>query len=108
MSTIRPTTNRNPWYRNKDGVLETTKRYDEIESGRFDFTNLLASGETVSSVSWDQDGVTISSSVLATPVVTWLVAGAGYATLKATLSTGRKLEQRMRWLATDATSGDYA
>jgi hypothetical protein len=99
---------RTRWYRDKDGNLSTSKRFDEIVGLSLDFTDHLASAETVSSVSTVPHGVTISGASLATPVWTANVTGVGYLEWTATLSTGRVLQSLVCFYGTDeALLSDY-
>lgn len=99
---------RTRWFRNRDGKLSTSKRFDEIVGLSLDFTDQLASGETVSSVATVPHGVTLSGASLATPVWTANVTGVGYFEWTATLSTGRKLQDLVVFYGTDEDLGsDY-
>jgi hypothetical protein len=82
---------RNVWSRDEDGIPWTSLHNDETNTFPVDFTDELDSGESVSSVSVDSGGVTVSES-LSTPVVTLTVSGTGldgFATVKATTSDRR-------------------
>ena len=89
--------------------LATTKAQDDELQVRWDLTDHLASAETVSSAAYVDSGVTTSSKSVATPVIIFTVAGLGYTTVTATLSTGRTVEQRFFFLAKDGspTVSDY-
>lgn len=99
---------RTRWFRDQDGNLATSKRYDEILGLSLDFTDQLATSETVSSVATSVSGVTLTSATLATPVWTANATGVGTVEVTATLSTGRKLQLVVALYGTDqALSSDY-
>ena len=99
---------RTRWFRDRDGNLSTSKRYDEILGLSLDFTDQLATSETVSSVATETSGVTLTSPSLATPVWTANATGVGTVEVTATLSTGRKLQLVVALYGTDqALSSDY-
>ena len=93
----------------RDGVVSVTKRSDEIVQAGADWTNELASAETVSSVAVATSGPTVSGASLVSPVWTANVTGVGEIELTATLSTGRKLQRLMRFYAAqhDDSTSDY-
>jgi hypothetical protein len=92
---------RTPYFRDRDDVLATTKRSDEIVTLSLDWTDQLETAETVSSIAYSASGPTTSSPTLATPVSTVTVTGVGELTVTATLSTGRKLERVVRYYEPD-------
>lgn len=98
---------RTRYFTDRDGELATSKRNDEIIQLSLDFTDQLATSETVSSVATVASGVTLSSASLATPVWTANVAGVGEVEVTATLSTGRKLQRVVRFYGTDGMASDY-
>lgn len=107
-STVFAPLERNRYFGYQDGQA-TTKAIDDDVVLRWDLTDYLASGETVSSAVWADSGVTSSAKSVATPVVIGTVTGLGYATITATLSTGRTVESRWYYLAKDCVpaQSDY-
>jgi len=88
------------FFRDLDGVPTHVKRADEIIQVNLDFTADLAGAETISSAAWEDSGITTSSRSLATPVATATVTGTnGETVVTATLSTGRKLQRKLRFVA---------
>ena len=98
---------RSRYFRDTDGALATTKRQDEIVQLVINWTDYLASGETVSSVAYVDSGVTRSSSSATTTTSTTSVTGVGETEVTATLSTGRVLQQVVRFYGTDGAASDY-
>lgn len=93
------------FFRDKDGFLTTTKAYDAELTYDFDFTDMLDSGETITSATWEPSGPTITSS-LATPVVSVNVVGCGTAKLTLTTNTQKRIEN-FRWIG-EKRKRDYA
>ncbi len=98
---------RQPYFKDKDGNVCRAKKYDDIVRHSVDWTDKLASGETVSSSAWEDGGATLSGAALATPVASVTVAGCGWVKNTVTLSTGRQLEREVRFIATDRGPSDY-
>ncbi len=98
--TGEPVRGGNRYFEYLDGLATTKAKDDELQV-RWDLTDYLASAETVSSAAYEDSGVTTSSKSVSTPVVIFTVTGLGYATVTATLSTGRTVEQRFYFLAKD-------
>lgn len=99
---------RQRWFQDQDGVMSTSKRDAEIIAVGLDFTDELASAETVASVALVNMGLTSASGILATPVYTLTVSGTGEAEVTATLSTGRKLQRVLRFYGEEGgATSDY-
>jgi hypothetical protein len=102
---------RTRWYTDRDGVVATTKRYDETIEVAVDWTDQLATSETVSSVAYDASGVTTSGAALVSPVSTVTVGRTGDLEITATLSTGRILQRLLRFVeeqtADEGRESDY-
>lgn len=95
-------------YFQDDGALATSKREDEILTLSLDWTDQLATGESVSSVAYEANGVTTSGAALTSPVSTITVTGTGWVEVTATLSTGRKLQKIVRFHEADGPKAlDY-
>ncbi len=88
---------RSRYFRDRDGVLATSKAEDDDLRVVLDLTDYLASGETVSSASYADSGVTTSSKSVATPQVLFTVTGTGYTTVTVTMSTGRTVDRIVRF-----------
>lgn len=94
------------WFRDKDGYLTTAKNRDAVLVYPINFTDLLDSGETIVSATWEPSGPTITS-VLATPIVTATVTGTGTAKLTLVTTTQTRVEY-FRWIGLDMRSvSDY-
>lgn len=110
MPTLYLPLERSEWFKDKDGVWTTSKHTDEVKPYSFDYTDVLNSGETISTSSWDANGVTTSSPALATPVATVTVTGTD-GSLQNTLvtSASRTLVYTYRFVGvpTGAGSRDY-
>lgn len=99
---------RNAYFRDIDGIMATSKRIEEVVSLVLDWSDLLASGETISSVAYEDLGVTRSSTSNTTTTTTTKVTGTGSTIVKATLSTGRVLHREVRFYGVDGrVPGDY-
>jgi hypothetical protein len=99
---------RNRWFRDRDGILSTTKREDEIVGMTIDWSRQLASGETISSVAYEDSGVTRTGTSATTTTTVDNVTGIGETEVTVTLSTGRKLQELVRFYDREgARAGDY-
>lgn len=99
---------RTRYFRDRDGVLATSKRYDEIVQLVLDWTDQLASGETVSSVAYEDSGVTRSSTSNTTTTSTTSVTGTGETEITVTTSAARKLQAVVRFYGAEGVrAGDY-
>lgn len=109
MSTFYEPLERNRWAVDGDGVPFTTKTADEVLTVPIDWTDRLASGETISSSSWEASGVTTSGASLATPVATVKVTGtSGYVVNTVVTSAGQTFQRTRRFVAPmGRTSDDY-
>lgn len=96
---------RSCWYRD-NGYWTTAKFHDEKITYPLDFADLLDSGETISSHTWDTSGPTITPSTLASTTVTATVLGTGTAKLKLTTSTGIRIVN-FRWRDITTGKSDY-
>ena len=96
------------FFKDFDGVLTMVKREDEVMPFAENFTDDLASGETISSVSWDESGVTVTAKANTSVGHTANVKGLGEATITVTFSSGHTDIQTYRWLGASNSVGDYA
>jgi hypothetical protein len=96
-STVFSPLERTRYFSYEDGIA-TSKAQDDDIVHRWDLTDYLASGETVSSAAWVEHGPTVSSKSVATPVIIGTVTGLGYVVITATLSTGRTVERTVYFL----------
>lgn len=87
---------RNRWFQDQDGAMATTAREDEHVACVINWSNLLLSGETISSVVYDDSGVTRIGTALATPVTTDYITGIGETEITVTTSLSRKLQKVVR------------
>lgn len=107
MTFILPTKRRR-WFVDFDGIRTTSKLQDEKLIETFDFSDVLSSGETISSVAWEAQGVTISNESNTTTTATLTVTGNGMAKVTLTTSTGQEIQEQFRWMAKDAVHSDYS
>ena len=106
-STVFAPLERSRYFAYRDGMATTIAKDDDTVL-RWDLTNYLASGQTVSSATWVDSGVTSSSKSVATPVVIGTVTGHGYTTITATLSSGETVESKWYYLPKDGQlQADY-
>jgi len=98
-----------PWRRGDDGIPWIPVHEDDITGVSEDLTDILASGETVSSVSWESSGVTVSSEANTTTGFTANLTSVGTTKATVTMSTGRKkvYEYRLRGVDT-VRKDDYS
>jgi hypothetical protein len=100
MGTFYEPVERNRWSVDGNGNVWTSKTADEVLSVPIDWTDRLASGETISSSSWEASGVTTSGASLATPVATVKVTGTdGYVINTVVTSAGQTLQRRRDFVA---------
>lgn len=99
---------RSRYFRDEDGALATTKREDEQLQLVIDWSDQLASGETISSVAYVDSGVTRSSTSNSTTTTTTTVTGIGETEVSVTTSAGRVLQQVARYYSPEGwRAGDY-
>lgn len=101
---------RNRWFRDRDGVPATVKTEDEVVAIVLDWTDLLASGETISTSTWVDNGVTTSSRAIASLTTTCNVTGADGETENTIVtSSSRTLQRVVRFYAPQGVSSgpDY-
>lgn len=99
---------RRGWYRDVDGIMCHTKRYDERNTYTLDFTDALDSGESISSAAYSWDGPTSQAGpTLSSPTIVVDITGAGELEVRATTSASRILERKYRWRSTDTGIDDY-
>jgi hypothetical protein len=92
-STVILPLERTRYFRDADGNLSYSKREDEIVQVVLDWSDQLASGETISSVAYEDHGVTRSGTSNTTTTSTTSVEKTGWFEVTATLSTSRKLQR---------------
>ena len=112
MSTYYAPTDRREWATDKDGVPFISKHDGQARTFVFDLTDMaeIRAGATVSSVAWTDSGVSVSGSTHTSgqPSFSVTVTGTdGYATVTATLSTGKTIIQTFRFVGVpDGRGGD--
>lgn len=77
------------WWTDTDGAFATVARDDESIKVTWDLTDYLASGETVSSAAYVDEGTVTSSRSVSSPQILFTMTGEGETEVTATLSTGR-------------------
>lgn len=87
----------NRWFRDTDGAIATTKHRDELLQVTLNWTDRLASGETVSSAAYEDSGVTRSGVSVSTPSTICSVTGLGEFEVEVTTSASRKMVERVRF-----------
>lgn len=91
----------------------TEKRHDEVLVETVDMVNELASGETLSTATFEDAGPTITGTAVAAgrdgtnTAVSFTLTGSGRATLHVTTSAGRTYERRFLWRPSDNDVRDY-
>jgi len=95
-STVVLPLERSRYFVDRDGVLSTSKREDEIMQLILDWTDQLGS-DTISSVAYVDSGVTTSSKSTTTTKSTCNVTGVGETEITATLASGRSLQRVVRF-----------
>jgi hypothetical protein len=107
MSTYYEPLERNRWTVDGDGVPTITKTEDEVLSVPIDWTDRLASGETISTSTWTASGVTTSGAAETSQVTTIKVTGTnGYVINTVTTSAGQTLERRRNFVAPQGRLAD--
>lgn len=96
---------RSSHYRDVDGAMTTVIGDGELVALSVDWTDALASGETVSSVAYSASGPTVASVSLVTPVWSATVTGTGTIDVTATTSAGRKVLRTLRYVSPDCAVG---
>lgn len=97
-----------PWFRDVDGAVRSSKYLDETNTYVFDLTGQLASAETISSVSWTLTGFDTSSTSNTTATITATVSGVGKIEAVVTTSTGRTIRIERELVAVEGKRSDYA
>jgi len=92
----------------EDGYETESKYSDELITRTKDVSEDLASGETVSSVSYDSSGPTVSGTSNTTTTFTFSVKYTGTVTVSVTTSSSRILIYKYQFIAKDQQSLDYA
>jgi hypothetical protein len=99
---------RQRWFTDDDGVRATTKRDDEKVAVPLDWSDALASGETISSVAYVTSGVTLASSSNTDTTTTTTVTGTGEFEVTVTTSASRILQRVRRFYSPSGQAGsDY-
>lgn len=89
---------RSEFYLDHDRLPSVVKHRDEIKDYKIDWGEQLSSGETISSVDYEANGVDVDNSSLATPVSTVTISQSdGSLKVTATTSAGRKLVETLRF-----------
>lgn len=88
---------RRVWGPDLDGVQRAFKDYDSVISYTWDLSDQLASGETISSVTWESNGPTLSSSSATSTTYTTTVTGLGAAKATIVTSNSQTIVKRYRW-----------
>lgn len=108
-STVILPLERNHYFADADGIISTEKYQDEILQLVLDWSNELATGETISSAAYVDSGITTSGKSTTSTTTTCTVTGVGSTEITVTLSTGRKLQRWVRYYDKQAPSmsSDY-
>ncbi len=108
-STVYLPLERSRYFRDADDVLSTSKREDEIIQLVLNWSDQLASSETISSVAYSSSGVTTSGTSNTTTTTTASITGTGETEITVMTSTSRKLQMVVRFYdAEGSRAGDYA
>jgi hypothetical protein len=84
-----------------DGALAAVKDNDEVIAVSLDYSNLLDSGETISTSTWTDDGLTTSTRANTTTATSCLAARLGDTKNTVVTSTGRTLVHYVRFYAAE-------
>jgi len=84
-------------YRDLDGLLTYFKDEDSTRKDTVDWTGLLDSGETVSSVAVDADGITVTHALASSVSTLTVTKTDGTVQLQATTSNSRVLVQTVAY-----------
>lgn len=96
------------WFRDTDNRLATLKRLDEALSYTLDLSGAGLGGSTISSVTYDASGPTVSNTSFTDETVTFRATNAGEIDIALVFSNGDTQELALRLIATDAAaSGGY-
>jgi len=101
------------WYRDQRGRLTDAKRYDEVlvfDTGKllWDLTDVLESGETVSSATFTANyGLGVSSTGNTTVGVYATITGSGSVEISVVTSEGRTFQEEFYFETTDENASDY-
>lgn len=97
-----PPENRGLFFTDIDGKLAVYKDEDAVETYTLDFTDVLDSGDTIASVAYKADGVTLNSSSNTTTTISMTVAKTG-GDIQATVTTtaGAVLVRRLRFVESE-------
>lgn len=104
---------RQRFYRDHENIVTDQKRYNEVlvfdaTTPLWDLSQVLASGETVSSVTWTESGGLSTSDTGNTDTAVYAtISYTGSVVVKVTTSTGRVFERMFQWLSTDQPTSDY-
>lgn len=110
MATFTRPTERREFQLDADGIPFVCQHEDEVKTHTIDWSDSLASGETISSSSWDSGGVTLSGATSGTTSTTVTVTGTdGFAENTVVTSASRTLVQALRFrpIANANWSDDY-
>jgi hypothetical protein len=92
------------WFVDHDGVPAIVKHEDDVLAYTVNWTDVLPGSETISSASYDGNGVTVDSSSESTPETTMVVSDTdGYVDITVTTSGSRTIVKRFRFLAPPST-----
>jgi len=111
--TFREPERRSRWWQDKDGRLSDAKRYDETlvyDTGKllWDLTDVLESGETVSSATFTaNNGLGVASTGNTTVGVYATITKVGSVEIAVTTSDSRIIEREFFWLPTGTPESDY-
>ena len=100
---------RERFFQDNDGEIATTKRLDEKITITIDWSDQLASSETISSAAYVDSGITRSGTSNTTTTTVTTVTGVGEFEITVTTSAGNILQRVYRFYASDKnSSSDYA
>ena len=106
-STVFRPLERSRYFTDRDGILSTSKREDDVIQLVLDWTDELGS-DTISSVAYADSGVTTSAKSNTTTTTTCNVTKTGYTKITATLTNSRKLQKIVRFYQADGVRAvDY-
>jgi len=83
-------------FEDTDGVTSFSKREEDEREIIFDWSNFLV-GDTISSVTYEDQGVTTSSTSNTTTATTMTVTGIGAVQVEITMASGRTAKKEFRF-----------
>ena len=99
MATVVLSESRRPTFADRDGVETMPKSESSVSTVTLDWADLLASGETISSAAWSDDGVTCTGETISGATTYATVTGtSGETQIKIVTSASRTLVRTIKFI----------